>query len=407
MNIAFKADKVTYKNGRIIIKGAQSDSNGSGGGLNNVLTEGSNHGIQMSNCQSTGSYAVAEGYNTVASGKYGSHAEGAETEASGVNAHSEGGSTIASGGDSHAEGQFSEAQGSRSHAEGFATIAAAEGAHSEGDHTLATGQGSHSEGADVEAFGYRAHAEGYGNINEESFSAVVVYVASANSGDFPHEYSIQSSDNGFTNLAGEEGVFRQIQQNNNNINSTKTYANGYYDSVSQHLFLDTKLSTPLNDPTAPQTITIAYGVAVKDACHSEGHSSVAMGETSHAEGSMTIAYGDYSHAEGKYTRTLNDFEHAQGNYNLSHKASDTYGNAGNTIHSIGIGSSSQNRKNAVEVMQNGDLYIKGIGGYDGTNMGSTGVQTLQDSMVKIWRGTQVQYDALSPNYDDNTIYIVT
>ena len=33
--------------------------------------------------------------------------------------------------------------------------------------------------------------------------------------------------------------------------------------------------------------------------------------------------------------------------------------------------------NAFEIMQNGDIYVVGLGGYDGTNAGATGVQTLQ------------------------------
>jgi hypothetical protein len=38
-----------------------------------------------------------------------------------------------------------------------------------------------------------------------------------------------------------------------------------------------------------------------------------------------------------------------------------------TIHSVGIGTSEDDRKNAHEIMKNGDHYIYGIGGYDGAN----------------------------------------
>ena len=38
-----------------------------------------------------------------------------------------------------------------------------------------------------------------------------------------------------------------------------------------------------------------------------------------------------------------------------------------TIFSIGIGTSDTDRKNAIEVLRNGQVLIKGIGGYDGTN----------------------------------------
>ena len=71
-----------------------------------------------------------------------------------------------------------------------------------------------------------------------------------------------------------------------------------------------------------------------------------------------VASGEYSHAEGKGTVANNEAEHAEGTYNKSNT---------NTIHSVGIGTSDTNRKNAIEVMQNGDVYINDIGGYNGTN----------------------------------------
>ncbi len=76
-------------------------------------------------------------------------------------------------------------------------------------------------------------------------------------------------------------------------------------------------------------------------------------------------------------------EHAEGRYNVSHFAAAEWGNAGNTIHSVGIGSPSQtlefeNSKNAFEIMQNGDAYLYGVGGYDGTN--PTDATRLQDAI---------------------------
>ena len=87
--------------------------------------------------------------------------------------------------------------------------------------------------------------------------------------------------------------------------------------------------------------------------------------------------GSGTHAEGRYTNAYNNAEHAEGQYNVSNKASTSFGNAGNTAHSIGIGTADNDRKNAFEIMQNGDVYVKGIGGYDGTNAGASGVKTLQ------------------------------
>jgi len=91
--------------------------------------------------------------------------------------------------------------------------------------------------------------------------------------------------------------------------------------------------------------------------HAEGQNTVAGGACAHAEGHTALAYGNYSHAEGAHTQTSNLYEHAQGNYNKSNPG---------TIDSIGIGDSTT-RRNATEVMQDGRVYVYGVGGYDGTN----------------------------------------
>lgn len=129
--------------------------------------------------------------------------------------------------------------------------------------------------------------------------------------------------------------------------------------------------------------TIAEGVqshaeglstsATKKASHSEGYLTTASGDGAHAEGYNTKATGSYSHAEGNYTITSNSSEHAEGRYNKSNNGT---GVGNKTRHSVGIGSSEATRKNAHEIMDNGDHYIIGIGGYDGTN--PTVSDTLQD-----------------------------
>ena len=104
--------------------------------------------------------------------------------------------------------------------------------------------------------------------------------------------------------------------------------------------------------------------------------NIASGDYSHAEGGETSATGDYSHAEGKGTITNNEAEHASGKYNQSNK--DT------TIFSVGIGESKDDRKNAIEVTQDGDIYVNGIGGYDGKNpSNSKDIATYLPNMVYI------------------------
>jgi hypothetical protein len=84
------------------------------------------------------------------------------------------------------------------------------------------------------------------------------------------------------------------------------------------------------------------------------------------------ASGRYSHAEGYHTITNNLGEHAGGCYNISNL---------NTLYSIGIGSGENDRKNAFEVTNNGDVYIKNIGGYNGESLSE--VKSLQTIILEL------------------------
>lgn len=150
------------------------------------------------------------------------------------------------------------------------------------------------------------------------------------------------------------------------------------------------------------------------ASHTEGNSTSASGEGSHAEGARTTASGRYgahaegestvasgnsAHSEGWGTTAQNWAEHSEGKYNTSHKASDTYGNAGNTTHSVGIGIASSSRKNAFEIMQNGDMYVLGVGGYQGTDthVQDSNIDTLQSylsGMANYIQGLEARIYAL-------------
>ena len=129
--------------------------------------------------------------------------------------------------------------------------------------------------------------------------------------------------------------------------------------------------------------TVAYGAG----SHAEGFHSCSYGEGSHVEGLDTYTYGLYSHAEGWGTITYKNYEHAQGMFNKSNN---------NTLSSIGIGEGfdEQSRRNAFEVMQNGDIYMYGIGNYDGTNIDTAytikdTIDTLNDRIDNISGGGEV------------------
>ena len=130
--------------------------------------------------------------------------------------------------------------------------------------------------------------------------------------------------------------------------------------------------------------TTAYGdyshaegyntMAISAYSHTEGWQTQANGLAAHAEGYTTHADGEKSHAEGNITETKNLGEHASGSYNLSHKASNTFGDSGNTLFSVGNGTSTgTSRHNAFEIRQNGDIYFE----YDGADT------KLQDKLDEI------------------------
>lgn len=89
--------------------------------------------------------------------------------------------------------------------------------------------------------------------------------------------------------------------------------------------------------------------------HAEGESTYANGRNSHAGGNATSAIGNASYAIGSGTVTNNVTEFACGKYNVS-----ATGN-GSTMFSVGIGKSND-RKNALEVREDGKIYFYDNGG---------------------------------------------
>ena len=130
------------------------------------------------------------------------------------------------------------------------------------------------------------------------------------------------------------------------------------------------------------------------------------GSQAFATGWNTMAAGQYSVALGESTTANTKSALAVGSYNVSHNANSTYGNSGNTQMSVGIGTSANNRHNAIEIMQNGDIYAYGVGGYVGVNTKAQDatIKTLQEAIPVIVRCTQAEYEQLTP--DANTIYLI-
>ena len=141
--------------------------------------------------------------------------------------------------------------------------------------------------------------------------------------------------------------------------------------------------------------------AIGSGSHAEGQATVSSGVCSHAQGNACISKGDYSFAGGLRSSANGDYSIALGYYVCATTDSTaafgaynkpvSYGTlsqysapaaSAQTLFSIGNGSSFT-RRNMFEIKANGDVYIYGLGNYNGTNSpGNTGysstVRPLQD-----------------------------
>lgn len=164
---------------------------------------------------------------------------------------------------------------------------------------------------------------------------------------------------------------------------------------------------------------------------------------SFVHGWVNSSNGDYQFLNGYYLQANNNYETTFGQYNVSNSATTTYGDSGNTLFSVGNGTSSSARHNAFEIRQNGDIYLSlngqdvklqdQLGGSSITvdtalDSGSTnpvenrviydkideieqvtaaGLNALNDNFggLKLVKLTQAEYNALTTK-DSSTLYII-
>lgn len=244
---------------------------------------------------SSGSYAFAEGNNTIASG-VGSHAEGIgssqkQTYKDSTNALP-GATTVAS----HVEGFNTRVQdGMAGHAEGYNTLAGGSqppGSHAEGYNTVSKGGASHAEGINTTASGVSSHAEGNNTIASGAHSHAEGDGTTA-SGDHSH-----------------------AEGSNTTTSEVYSHAEG-------------------------------YGTMASGGCsHAEGASTTASGTHSHAEGGGTTASGECSHAEGSSTIAKNKSQHVYGEYNIEDPSSNSGKLRGTYVEIVGNGTEDNSRSNA-------------------------------------------------------------
>lgn len=257
-----------------------------------------------------------------------------------------GGNNIAEDNNSVAIGYNTYAGGSYSFSQGYETSAITLCSHAEGENCYSGGRASHAEGEKSYSGGRASHTEG------QWTSAITI-------------------------ASHAEGRNTLAKSNPSHAEGLNTIAEGEASHAEGH-----------------------GCYARGDRAHAEGYSTSAMTRNSHTEGGETLANGAYSHAEGNYTIAQNLVEHAGGRYNNSKKVQEEWGGSGNTLYSIGIGSDNSNRRNAIEIMQDGKFYIKDIGGYTGTTIGGS-VKTVQTVINGILNALGLTYEMLN-DFEDNS-----
>lgn len=299
------------------------------------------------------------------------YVEGGFNVASGNTAHAEGGHNTASGARSHVEGMYSTASGVVSHAEGGMNIAAGAVSHAEGDTNVASGYASHAGGQSTVASGDFSTTAGGSWIAEVKLTGD----AGATSYTYHPEEFLNPED---PYLIGPNNYSYIIQVGDKPISPIKIISTNASTAI-----LETESTLSADVALSDTRCYISGTVACGD--YSFANRGVAAGNSSWVVNRGCFAKGTAAFVGGNYNYAFNSCEVAFGKYNKSTESSDPQLS---TIATIGIGTDKNNRKNASEIKQNGDAYVIGIGGYDGTNSEAEGIKTVQGVVEDV--NTQVK-----------------
>jgi hypothetical protein len=314
---------------------------------------------------------------------------------------------------SHTEGYGTIAMNLHSHAEGRSTKALGSVAHAEGWGTIASGYSSHVEGEYTEANNTAEHAEGMFNKSNTNVGTEFVDLGLP-SGKLWAKCDVGAESE---EIYGTEFAWGEVE-----TKSSFSWSNYKFGSSLPLSKYDADGKTVLETEDDAARICVGAKVIMptKDdfdelIANTDFSSATISGKygykfTSRSEASKYVFFptnpSDSHNSSAHWTSSLSTNSHDNAYYAVmyvwngsSAKKTDTYprcyghpirpvlapgqvaGRAASTRSSVGIGSDPTSRKNAIEVMDNGDIYIYGVGGYDGTNAGSA--STLQDLLSNL------------------------
>lgn len=437
---------------------ARGDHSHAEGG--NTIANGEAAHAEGYNTTASGVYSHAEGYNTKAN-EEGAHAEGANTVASGANSHAEGLRTETINEAEHAEGKYNKSNAGTIHSVGIGTSSKRANAFEimqNGDaylYGIGEYDGTNPSDAKTVALAVKdllptavadetyvkkinnpfAVGDGISSTRQKNTSAP--NTASGSGSVALGEGSIASGKNALSSgkstiAAGscahaegngsgtmQDGTERQYQ----GAIGENAHTEGTRTDATQHSSHAEGFETQAtaNRAHAEGCYSIASGAN----SHSEGLRTTASGDNAHAEGSNSTASGESSHTEGAQTKALANHSHAGGfasevssprgfvhgrNVEAKSNVEGQFAvgkyNKSNTdqILSVGIGTGTTEaqRKNAFEVMQNGDAYLYGVGGYNGTN--PTQSISLQDLLAYAPMGAQTPWGVNEYTLEEAVIF---
>lgn len=391
-------------------------------------------------------YSHAEGCgNTIYGGKH-SHVEGSENLIfKAEDSHAEGLKNIVNGNRSHAEGQNNRIDSGDSHAEGDTNYVGGNNSHAEGHYTSSGiydggddynyADNTHTEGYGTTALEMAAHAEGgysmergyttdlgtpdrdvrilltLSDSDYDSYSTNNDWYEVNDATQYHRVIDLQHAEHYLEGnvlpkdtdseyikflLLNRKITEEKVGDDKYDVNVTiidvicipddRENSEGYRwfihtDSTLSGKGYQAEQSDNVNNNISSQYFYIAGNAAAGCNSHVEGNYNYAGGRNSHVEGSYNATVGVNSHVEGLGNVAVNDNEHASGTFNAFRTG---------LLFSIGNGTGEETRSNVIEADSSGNVYIKGIGGYNGVYDSNT-----TKSIVSAF----LQYDAVT-YYDE-------
>lgn len=357
------------------------------------------------------SISFAEGSSTTASG-YTSHAEGFQTTASGAISHAEGSDTIASGAVSHAEGNGTVATNTAEHAEGKYNVSnktVLNNGHEYIDLVLPSGLLWATQNVGAETPQDSGLYFDWGNVDghavdesgnvEDGYPFDETTYAETPGGQFTGSTLDAEHDAAKANMGGcwrmpttteidelvENTDHYYIDVDGNIVAGPFDYGTNIEDKGLDGSTLRSicfvKKGDPFDYNNRSNFIEFPFaGDCVDSLLGSEG-------SVGNVWSSSVFEHGtDYARYLGFFSAGSLRGDISRSRYvGQSVRGVISKESVVETISSIGIGTSETDRKNAFEVTQNGDIYIYGIGDYNGKYLENVGsvqavISNLQESM---------------------------